>query len=159
MRLAIPIAFTCLALFATTLIAAEDDVPVLRVTGQIENGPVTFSLADLRALPATTLETATVVTDGVHRFTGVLMRELLLRLDAEGDSVIASALNDYVVDIPMRDFETFDVIVAYAMDGAALDRADKGPLWIVYPRDSHAKLQDIRYDYRWVWQLSGLEVR
>ena len=36
---------------------------------------------------------------------------------------------------------------------------DKGPFWIVYPRDQHEVLQDIRYDYRWVWQLDSLQVK
>jgi hypothetical protein len=45
------------------------------------------------------------------------------------------------------------------MDGQTLSRDDKGPLWIVYPRDDHEALQDIRYDYRWVWQLYQLDVQ
>ncbi len=138
---------------------AGPDEPVLRITGRIADGAAAFDLDALRALPATTLETSTVVTDGTHRFTGVLMRDFLDRLEAQGDHVTASALNDYAVDIPLADFRDYDVIIAYRMDGAALDRADKGPLWIVYPRDDHAALQDIRYDYRWVWQLSRLDVR
>lgn len=71
----------------------------------------------------------------------------------------AIALNDYAVDIPTADFYAYDVLVAYRMDGATLNRNDKGPLWIVYPRDDHAALQDIRYDYRWVWQLYRLDVQ
>jgi hypothetical protein len=102
----------------------------------------------LYALPSVELVTSTVVTDGKQTFTGFLMRDLLERLDAEGDHVTAVALNDYAVEIPMADFYDFDVIVAYSMDGTALSRDDKGPLWIVYPRDDHEALQDIRYDYR-----------
>lgn len=158
MRFTSPIALFCLSLTIIP-IAAGDAPPLLRITGQIAKAPVTLSLADLKAMPVATLETGTVVTDGIHRFTGVLMRDLLENLEAEGDIVTATALNDYIVDIPMSDLEDFDVILAYAIDGAPLDRADKGPLWIVYPRDDHTDLQDIRYDYRWVWQLSGLDIR
>ncbi|MFG6539351.1 molybdopterin-dependent oxidoreductase [Sulfitobacter sp. CS16] len=147
----------CIALAGADL-AAEEPV-ILKVTGLIDDAPAHFTMADLRALPATTLETSTVVTDGVHSFTGVLLRDLLVQLDATGDVITATALNDYVVDIPRADVEQYDVIVGYSMNGAELDRADKGPLWIVYPREGHEALQDIRYDYRWVWQLSELEVR
>ena len=147
----------CIALAGAAL-AAEEPV-ILKVTGLIDDAPAHFTMADLRALPATTLETSTVVTDGVHSFTGVLLRDLLAQLDATGDVITATALNDYVVDIPRADVEQYDVIVGYSMNGAELDRADKGPLWIVYPRDGHEALQDIRYDYRWVWQLSELEIR
>ncbi|WP_243405021.1 molybdopterin-dependent oxidoreductase [Pelagivirga sediminicola] len=158
MRLSAAIGLLCLSLWVPCVTAAGS-APVLQVTGQIADGPAVFDMPQLRDLPRATLETSTVVTDGAHRFTGFLMRDFLAQLGAEGQMVTATALNDYAVDIPLSDFDRFDVIVAYSMDGAALDRADKGPLWIVYPRDAHAELQDIRYDYRWVWQLSQIDVR
>lgn len=117
-----------------------------------------FDLAMIEALPVTTLDTSTVVTDGVGHFEGVLMHKLLEFVGAEGELVTATAVNDYVIDIPMSDFVEFDVLAAYRMDGDQLTARDKGPLWIVYPRDDHDELQDIRYDYRWVWQLVRLEV-
>lgn len=132
---------------------------MLQVSGRIKGGAADLDRATLRALPRVTLETSTVVTDGTHRFAGFFMRDLLERLEAEGDHVTAIALNDYAVDIPVADFHDYDVIVAYEMDGVVLDRDDKGPLWIIYPRDDHVALQDIRYDYRWVWQLHQLEVK
>lgn len=137
---------------------AESDDIILQVKGDVTGDAMDLDREALEALPQVTLETSTVVTDGVHSFTGFLMRDLLERVEAEGEQVIATALNDYFVVIPMADFYDFDVIVAYKMDGERLRRDDKGPLWIVYPRDDHEALQDIRYDYRWVWQLSRLEV-
>ncbi|WP_289042681.1 molybdopterin-dependent oxidoreductase [uncultured Aliiroseovarius sp.] len=156
-RLAIK-SLAILALWASQAVAG-DAPAVLRVTGQIANGPILLDFSQLRDLPQIGIETSTVVTDGTHRFTGFLMRDLLEHLDAQGDRVMATGLNDYVVDIPASDFMQFDVIIAHSMDGKALDRADKGPLWIIYPRDDHTELQDIRYDYRWVWQLSEIEVK
>jgi hypothetical protein len=100
-----------------------------------------------------------VVTDGQHHFTGFLMRDLLDQLEATGDNVTAVALNDYAVDISMAYNYDYDVIVAYHMDDQPLTGRGKGPLWIVYPRDDHEVLQDIRYDYRWVWQLHRLSVQ
>lgn len=132
---------------------------MLEVTGQIANAHAAFSREALETLPRVQLVTSTVVTDGQHVFSGFLVRELLARLGAEGSHVTAVALNDYAVDIPMEDFQRFDVIIADRMDGKPLSRDDKGPLWIVYPRDDHEVLQDIRYDYRWVWHLYLLEVK
>ncbi|AML53630.1 hypothetical protein RC74_10910 [Falsihalocynthiibacter arcticus] len=140
------------------VIADNPDI-LLQVTGQTLDAPAALDRAMLEALPVTTIETSTVVTDGTHSFTGFLMRDLLDHLGATGDSVTAIALNDYAVEIPMIDFYDYDVIVATHMDGQALNRADKGPFWIVYPRDNHPALQDIRYDYRWVWQLYQLNVQ
>ena len=118
-----------------------------------------LDLAALRSLPTVTLKTTTVVTDGVKHFEGVLLRDLLLWVGAAGSYVEARALNNYTVDIPIKDFHDYDVILATHMDGNRLLTADKGPLWIVYPRDQWRALQDIRYDYRWVWQLNRLTIK
>lgn len=117
-----------------------------------------FDSAMLKALPRVRLETHTSVTDGVHVFDGFLVRDLLERVDASGSTVTATALNYYTIDFPIEEFDDYDVILAYAMDGKRLKPSDKGPLWIVYPRDQHPELQDIRYDYRWVWQVIRLDV-
>ena len=144
-----------------TLPAPEGQI-ILAVTGRITqtnlDESAVFDEAMLAVLPPAALETTTVVTDGVRRFDGFLMRDLLALVGAEGDMVTATALNDYVIDIPVADFERFDVLVATHMDGERLLPSDLGPLWIIYPRDDHAELQDIRYDYRWVWQLVRLDV-
>jgi len=155
---------TCLHILALSALplagAAETErKPILQVTGAVTDAPISFTMAQIQEMPATTLTTSTVVADGVHQFTGVLLRDFLEELEAAGDTLVATALNDYIVDIPLSDLEQFDVIMAYSMDDKALERADKGPLWIVYPRDAHKELQDIRYDYRWVWQLSELAVK
>ncbi|HLS69491.1 MAG TPA: molybdopterin-dependent oxidoreductase [Kiloniellales bacterium] len=136
---------------------------LLEVEGQIErtnrDGRAALDRAMLEQLPAAKLETTTLVTDGLKSFDGFYMRDLLDLLGAEGTVARASALNDYVIDIPLEDFQRFDVVVATHMDGERLTARDKGPLWIVYPRDAHRELQDLRYDYRWVWQLNHLEIR
>ncbi len=147
---------------STPLPAPEGPV-ILTVAGAIGNTNVDdkalFDLAMLKALPHARLDTHTSVSDGVHRFDGFLMRDLLQRVQATGSTVSATALNDYVIDLPIGEFDQYDVVVAYEMDGTPLLPSDKGPLWIVYPRDQHAALQDIRYDYRWVWQLMRLDIR
>lgn len=140
-----------------------DGYVVLSITGAIDranhDGEAHFDMAMLDNLPVHTLHTSTVVTDGVRRFDGILMRELLQYVGARGQTVQARALNNYAVDIPVSDFTRYDVLLATHMDGKRLNRADKGPFWIIYPRDHFKELQDIRYDYRWVWQLRQLTIR
>lgn len=145
-----------ISLLAMPLIA---ETPLLMVTGEIAHPPAALSRSDLEALPQHRLRTTTSVTDGAPEFEGFLMRDLLEQLDAEGAEVIAIALNDYRVSIPLSDFHDYDVIGALSMDGETLSARDKGPIWIVYPRDDHRALQDIRYDTRWVWQLQSLHVQ
>ncbi len=149
---------TCWLLFTGNAMADESD-RILEITGLITDGSVTLDRNAVHDFPLTTIETSTVVTDGIHSFTGVLMRDLLELLQSTGETVTAIALNEYAVDIPITDFYDYDVVVAYKMDGETLTRDDKGPLWIVYPRDDHQALQDIRFDYRWVWQLYRLDIK
>lgn len=121
---------------------------------------VYLDMARLQSLGPHSIHTSTVVTDGVLRFDGVLMRDVLEHVgvsDRTG-TITARALNGYEIDIPVKDFRDFDVLLAWSMDGEYLKEDDKGPFWIVYPRDQHVDLQDIRYDYRWVWQLVSLRV-
>lgn len=113
----------------------------------------------IQRLPHHSLRTTTSVTDGVRQFDGFLMRDLLHLLSAEGEVVMAHALNNYRVEIPISDFHDYDVLLATHMDGERLLSSTKGPFWIIYPRDTWRQLQDIRYDYRWVWQLHRLTIK
>ncbi|WP_211607221.1 molybdopterin-dependent oxidoreductase [Halomonas daqiaonensis] len=146
---------------AEPLPSPEGEVKLV-VSGQIaatnQDDEAHLDLDLLETLPRHELTTSTSVTDGVIHFEGFLVRDLLEWLDANGETAVAIALNDYIVEIPLQDFYDYDVILATHMDDQRLTRRDKGPLWIVYPRDDHAELQDIRYDYRWVWQLHRLEI-
>ena len=132
---------------------------VLTLTGAIADPPVELTFEDLLALPQHRLVTSTTVTDGTPAFDGFLMRDLLAEHGAAGTVVVAGALNDYQMKIPIEDFERFDVLGALFMDGEPLTPRDKGPIWIVYPRDDHPELEDIRFDTRWVWQLVTLQVQ
>lgn len=122
-------------------------------------GVVELSLEMIQQLPQRVLHTGTAVTDDIHKFEGPLMRDLLELVGAYGEITRAIALNGYSVDIPSSDFYNYDVILATHMDDKQLQPNDKGPYWIVYPRDQVHKLQDIRYDYRWVWQLKRLTIK
>ena len=145
-------------LLATAGPAAAEGV-LLTLTGAVRDGRVELTRADLEAMDWHQFATSTSVTSHRPEFRGVLMRDILAEAGAEGTSVRATALNDYVVEIPIEDFHRFDVLLALSMDGVPLTPRDKGPVWIVYPRDDHGVLADIRYDMRWVWQLVALHVQ
>lgn len=142
------------------IVLSDNDKPILTVSGLIGSAlPIQLSYNELSKLPHHHVKTSTVVTDGVIHFEGVLLRDLLASVGAKGKQVEALALNGYSIDIPVKDADQYDVLVAWAADGILLDPKDKGPLWIIYPRDQFKSLQDMRYDYRWVWQLQQLTVR
>ena len=145
-------------------LGAEPVGPViLTVSGSIEgfgSDPVVkLDRAMLEAIGTTTLKTTTVWTSGEVVFEGVLVRDVLDALGAQGQEVVATALNDYVATLPMEELRQYPVMLAFKMNGRYLHVKDKGPLWIVYPRDQFPELRNSMTDKKWVWQLRELEVR
>ena len=138
-------------------------MPRISVSGKIaqrnDDRGYTLDRAGLESLGIAELRTTTPWTDGVGRFRGVLARDLLDRLGAGGTRVHAVALNDYATDIPLTDFYSYPVLLAFEMDGKTLTPRDKGPLWIVYPLDDYAELQEGVTNRKMVWQLTELDVR
>jgi hypothetical protein len=162
------LAIACLLLIAVPLQSRADPLPqptgevILTITGDIEHrntaDGAAFDRAMLEALGTQTLRTSSDWTDGVAEFEGVPARAVMAAVGAKGKTVIASALNDYKVEIPVSDFETYPVLFALKMDGREMTVRDRGPIWIIYPRDDFPELRNERVNARWVWQLSGLTV-
>jgi hypothetical protein len=111
----------------------------------------------LEALAATTIETSTIWTDGVHSFQGVSLAVLSERLGISGTNLRALAVNDYAVEIPLSDAVENGPIIAYKMDGKTMSVRDKGPLWIIYPYDSSADYRTEVVYSRSIWQLDRIE--
>lgn len=113
--------------------------------------------ADLDRLEQVNLDTTTFWTNGVQHFEGVLLRDVLALagIDPSGETgnIEAEAYNEYTVALPISDAMTWDVILARRMNGKVLTLRDRGPLWIIYPRDQDTALLDKSYNHRWVWQL------
>lgn len=113
----------------------------------------------LDALPVAGFETTTPWTEGPTRFEGVPLSVLIDRFGIEGETIEATALNDYSVTLPAVDENGFDPLVAYKVNGEYISVRDKGPFWIVYPFDSDERLESEAYYSRSIWQLNRLSAR
>ena len=146
---------------AETLSMPTNEV-VLTVSGQIErtNGDdsAQFDLAMLRALPRTGFSTSTIWTEGERRFDGVSLAALLKAIGAQGSRIVATALNDYSIEIPVQEMTSTLPIIAYELDGEEMSVREKGPLWIVYPYDSDSRYRSEKVYARSIWQLNRIEV-
>jgi hypothetical protein len=136
---------------------------VLTITGNL-GGPdkearADFDMAMLERLPQHTLTLTTPWYPGPKTFTGPLLRDVLAAAGAKGKLLRAVALNDYKTEIPADDAERYDMIVARLLDGKPMLTREKGPLFIVYPFDSHPELRSAQFYGRSAWQLRTLEVR
>jgi hypothetical protein len=144
--------------------ANAEKIGDLRVTNH-SGTSIILSEDELLQLPRSSIETQTAWTDGVHHFEGIALTDVLKKANIEAGSFTSETLlrltawNDYIVDIPLRDATDYKTLIAAFMDGKRLTIKDKGPYWLVYPRDDHSELQDSRFDHRWSWQLKELTIK
>lgn len=135
---------------------------ILTVTGldpqEFPGGSVELDLGRLEAIGTAEIETSSIWTDGSHRYTGVLLRDLVEFLDIGDVDLRLHALNDYAVDFPAGDATTEAPILAHQMDGVAMSVRDKGPIWVMYPFDDGAEYRTDTTYSRSVWQLNRVEV-
>lgn len=143
------------------------DNPILTVSGNISNtNAVTadgasvarFDLPMLEELGLTTINTTTNWTEGVVSFEGVLFSDLLDAVGASGTTVHAVAINDYAVDLEIAELRQYPVLLAFRRDGELMRVRDKGPIWVVYPRDDYPELMDEANNIKWIWQLDRIAV-
>ena len=147
---------------ANTL-AQPTDKPILTISGMIavtnKDGAAQFDRAMLEGMGMVSFETTTPWYKGPVRFEGVPLAKLFATVGATGDRIVAVALNDYAVEIPMEDVKKYNVILALKRDGEYMPVKDKGPLFIVYPYDSDPELKSQKFYSRSAWQVAKLEVK
>ena len=84
---------------------------ILTVSGNVSvtnsAGGAAFDRAMLEAMPQVTIRTATPWIEGEAEFRGPLVRDVLARACAQGEQLVAHAINDYIVNIPRADVERF----------------------------------------------------
>ena len=80
----------------------------------------------LETLGLEQLRTSSPWTDGTPGFVGVPARKVFEAVGARGNTVVASALNDYRAEIPISDFQRYPVLFALRMNGKEL-AGDSGP--------------------------------
>ena len=118
----------------------------------------TWTLARLQALPQHSIRTRTPWDKGVVEFSGPLLRDVLAPLKGHGGTLLAEAINDYRVRIPLQDAWRHDVILAIRLQGEPIPLRSRGPLMIVYPFDSAEVLRSDTYYERAIWQLKSLRL-
>ncbi len=137
--------------------------PVLTISGAITESNIgsqaVFDMQMLHLLPPRTIETSTIWTEGKQTFTGVSLDDLLDVVGAQGETIFASAINDYEVPIPVSDATPSGPIIAYERNGMPMSARDKGPLWIIYPYDEFSSYRTEVIYTRSIWQLEHLTIQ
>ncbi|HMN92448.1 MAG TPA: hypothetical protein PKC60_04380 [Hydrogenophaga sp.] len=168
-RRSIQIAATFLLLAGTWIgqnakaLEAPKERPILTITGKIgvSNAPnaVRLDMKMIEALPQHSFTTRTPWYNRPVKFTGPLLADVLRLVKAEGQTIGATAINDYRITIPASDASQHGVIMARLVDDQPIPVRDKGPLFIVYPFDTSAQLRSSVYYERSIWQLKALDIQ
>ena len=148
-----------LATILMTLLASPvfaQDVPTVTVSSA--SGTTTFDRNELESMGLVAIETATPWNEGIVKFEGVPLTQLLKAANADGDTATVIALNDYSVDVPTADFSEFGTILAVKRNGEYMPVDDQGPFFVIYPFDSNPILQAQPYYGRAVWQVKEISV-
>ncbi len=136
---------------------------VLTVSGNVSEpnvGPdAHFDMGMLARLPQHSFVTSTPWYGAPRKFSGPLLRDVLAAAGARGTRLRATALNDYVVNLPVSDTQQHGVLLAILLDDKPMAVRDKGPLFIIYPFDSNAALRNAVYYSRSAWQLKSIQVQ
>ena len=135
---------------------------ILEVSGKIgrtnRDNQAVFDKAMLEKIGISTLRTTTTWTDGVVTFEGVPFSVLLDTVNAQGTKVSAIAVNDYAIELDTAELRRYPVLLAMRMNGQEMRIRDKGPIWVVYPRDDFPELASEDNNFKWIWQLKELKI-
>lgn len=150
------------AVSAQTLPTPGDNV-ILTISGAIDNHNVEdtaqFDLEGLDALGTTEVVTTNPWYDGPQTYTGVLGTDLLKAVGAHGTTLKIKAINDFVAEVPVADFEQWPVIFATRQNGEPMRIRDKGPIFLIYPFTDFPELDKSEYLNRSAWQIKSIEVQ
>lgn len=94
-------------------------------------------------------------------YTGVLMSDLLKFIQSapEAESVHLIALDDYEVDIVVRDIEKWPILLATRANGQYMSVAENGPTRIIFPFDQFPEIDQTTYRDLMIWNIASMEVR
>lgn len=146
------------AMVLAPLAAQAQDSPILTITH--EDAVTSLTLEELTDMAeARSFTTSTIWTEGPQTFEGVPLAALLETLEISAPTIVAQAINDYAVEIPLEEITQEAPLVAYQQNGQPMSRRDKGPLWLVYPYDSDPDYQTEVIYSRSIWQMDRLSVK
>lgn len=137
---------------------------LLTITGKVNNANSDHAiLMDRVTIESAGLVEYTVTDPFEERpivYRGVLMRDLLAlwQVNADAATVHLSALNDYTIDIPLRDFQQYPILFALQSDGVYMQPDYRGPAMLVYPVDRYT-FDPLAVQRNWIWQIKAIDIQ
>lgn len=151
--------FFVLGLASSSLASDQALLTIYRSVNGVSD-VVELTREDLEQLDQFSLLTENEFVDGPTIFKGPLARDVLNTVGRGVlETVTLVAANDFTVEVPVAEFDKYDVVFALSADGKQLSSRDKGPIWVIYPISQHKELQDPIFNSRLIWQLIRINVK
>jgi hypothetical protein len=138
--------------------AAEDYILTLRNSATAIETYLTYQ--DIEALEQVSFETSTHWNDGIMTYTGPSLASVLALTGPYDKSahIKVTAANDYShIATPDLISKTYPIL-ANKINGEPFSLREKGPLWVMYPFDKHAKFKTESHFSASVWQVVEIEI-
>ncbi|USD67748.1 molybdopterin-dependent oxidoreductase [Vibrio sp. SCSIO 43136] len=119
---------------------------------------VEVSLEQIKRLDQVVIDTNTPWTQGMVRFQGPLLKDVLALAQPKGDWLMLRALDQYQASASYSKIIDYQPIVAWKMDGKEMSVRKRGPYWIMFPIDEYEELKAHIFNDYMVWQLYEIEV-
>ncbi|MGF1749297.1 MULTISPECIES: hypothetical protein [Vibrio] len=127
----------------------------------IDTNNVKYVISDSQLLdmPQTTITTTLPWLEEEATFRGVTLQTLFEQSNLTlPQNLTFIALNNYQIDIPKSDIETYSPIIAIHKDDAPMSIRDKGPFWVIFPIASKPELDTTDYHAKMIWQLKNIQM-
>ena len=139
------------------------EATILTVTGNIrtvnETEQIIMDIPTIESVGQVEYTVLDPFKDEEITYTGVLMSDLLdlWQIGEEATTLRMTALNDYMVEVPISLIRDFPVIFAMQANGEYMPIADKGPAMLVLP---YHRFESERpsSDAYWIWQIKSIDV-
>lgn len=137
----------------------------LTVRGLIgPDSPVCLDAASVKSLPSRTFTCVDPWDNREHSFTGVLLSDLLERLgiSPSASRITVTARNKYAIPIRRRDYERYEFILAWAVDGLPLEdnpaMKNRRPFCVAIDFGRFPELDPSILKHQLVWQVLDILV-
>jgi hypothetical protein len=115
-----------------------------------------FSRADLLAMPQVEVIAKYPSWPSPVTATGPLLKDVLAKVGATGDTVLAQAVDGYSPSLKLSEMGDGPVVLALTAGGAPLSIGGRGPVWLVLPEDARGSAAED--DSGLTWALFHLKV-
>ena len=136
--------------------AFADPAGVVLLSVHSPGGVQGLSLADLDALTQHRFTTSTIWTTGEIEFSGPALSDVLASSGLGTEGLRLRAANDYSITLNPAMLEAAAPIIATRINGKLFTLRERGPLWLVFPYDAHARFRTEQVFAASIWQMTDI---